>query len=164
MVETFDGDTPMSDRNDIRDAARIIFTNPDMLHLTILPQEEKWRHFLQNLRYVVMDELHVYNGLFGAHVALIMRRLRRICAAVGNRKVQFISCSATVANPEEHMRTIFGLGEGEVELVDFDGSPSGRKEFLCWNTPFKDPEDPSSGRGDTFAETARLFCQLVLRG
>nr|POE54491.1 atp-dependent helicase hrq1 [Quercus suber] len=162
MCETFDGDTVMSERNHIRDEARIIFTNPDMLHLTILPQEESWRHFLQNLRYVVMDELHVYNGLFGAHVALIMRRLRRICAAVGNRKIKFISCSATVANPEEHMRTIFGIED--IQLVDFDGSPSGRKEFLCWNTPFKDPGDPSSGRGDTFAETARLFCQLILRG
>ncbi|EMC93299.1 hypothetical protein BAUCODRAFT_150648 [Baudoinia panamericana UAMH 10762] len=162
MCETFDGDTPFPDRNLIRDEARIIFTNPDMLHLTILPQEESWRNFLQNLRYVVMDELHVYNGLFGAHVALIMRRLRRICAAVGNRHVKFISCSATVANPQEHMRTIFGIED--VRLVDFDGSPSGRKEFLCWNTPFKDPGDPSSGRGDTFAETARLFCQLILRG
>lgn len=162
LCETFDGDTAMGERNQIRDEARIIFTNPDMLHLTILPQEEKWRHFLQNLRYVVMDELHVYNGLFGAHVALIMRRLRRICAAVGNRRVKFISCSATVANPEEHMRTIFGIED--IQLIDFDGSPSGRKEFLCWNTPFKDPEDPTSGRGDTFAETARLFCQLILRG
>ena len=160
--ETFDGDTPMSERNQIRDEARIIFTNPDMLHLTILPQESSWRTFLQKLRYVVVDELHVYNGLFGAHVALIMRRLRRICAAVGNRHVKFISCSATVANPEDHMRTIFGLDD--VRLVDFDGSPSGRKEFLCWNTPFKDPGDPTSGRGDTFAETARLFAQLVLRG
>jgi len=162
MCETFDGDTAMADRNLIRDEARIIFTNPDMLHLTILPKEDSWRHFLQNLRYVVMDELHVYNGLFGAHVALIMRRLRRICAAVGNRRVKFISCSATVANPQEHMRTIFGIED--VTLVDFDGSPSGRKEFLCWNTPFKDPADSTSGRGDTFAETARLFCQLILRG
>lgn len=162
VCDTFDGDTPMSERNRLRDEASVIFTNPDMLHLTILPQEESWRTFLQNLRFVVVDELHVYNGLFGAHVALIMRRLRRICAAVGNRKVRFISCSATVANPEEHMRTIFGLDD--VKLVDFDGSPSGRKEFLCWNTPFKDPGDPSSGRGDTFAETARLFCQLILRG
>jgi DEAD/DEAH box helicase domain-containing protein len=99
-VETFDGDTPMGERNYIRDEARIIFTNPDMLHITILPQEEAWRSFLQNLRFVVVDELHVYNGLFGAHMAFIMRRLRRICAAVGNRHVKFISCSATVANPE----------------------------------------------------------------
>ncbi|KAL1302182.1 hypothetical protein AAFC00_002613 [Neodothiora populina] len=162
VVDTFDGDTPMPDRNMIRDEARIIFTNPDMLHITILPQEEKWRTFLQNLKFVVVDELHVYNGLFGAHVALIMRRLRRICAAVGNRHVKFISCSATVANPEEHMTTIFGVDQ--VKLTDFDGSPSGRKEFLCWNTPFKDPADPTSGRGDALAESAKVFCQLILRG
>ncbi|KAL8935716.1 MAG: hypothetical protein Q9211_004548, partial [Gyalolechia sp. 1 TL-2023] len=162
IVDTFDGDTVMADRNTIRDDGRIIFTNPDMLHITVLPQEDKWRGFLQNLKYVVVDELHVYNGLFGSHVAFIMRRLRRICAAVGNRHVKFVSCSATVANPEEHMRTIFGVEN--IRLTDFDGSPSGRKEFLCWNTPFKDPADPSSGRGDTMAETARLFCQLILRG
>ena len=162
IVETFDGDTAMPDRNLIRDEGRIVFTNPDMLHITILPQEDKWRTFLQNLKFVVVDELHVYNGLFGSHVAFIMRRLRRICAAVGNRHLKFISCSATVANPEEHMRTIFGVEK--IKLTDFDGSPSGRKEFLCWNTPFKDPKDPSSGRGDAMAETARLFCQLILRG
>ncbi|EXJ74837.1 DEAD/DEAH box helicase domain-containing protein [Cladophialophora psammophila CBS 110553] len=162
MVETFDGDTPMRERNRIRDEGRIIFTNPDMLHITILPQESGWRTYLRNLKFVVVDELHVYNGLFGAHVAFIMRRLRRICAAVGNRRVRFISCSATVANPEEHMKTIFGVDK--VKLTDFDGSPSGRKEFICWNTPFKDPGDPSSGRGDAFAETARLICHLILRG
>ncbi|KAL1968594.1 hypothetical protein VTN77DRAFT_1804 [Rasamsonia byssochlamydoides] len=162
IVEAFDGDTPMGDRNTIRDEARIIFTNPDMLHVTILPQESSWRTFLKHLKFVVVDELHVYNGLFGSHVAFIMRRLRRICAAVGNRHVKFISCSATVANPEEHMKTIFGVDD--VKLTDFDGSPSGRKEFICWNTPFKDPNDPTSGRGDSIAETARLFCQLVLRG
>lgn len=162
LVDTFDGDTAMSERNLLRDEARIIFTNPDMLHITILPQEEKWRTFFQNLKFVVVDELHVYNGLFGSHFALIMRRLRRICAAIGNRQVKFISCSATIANPEEHMRTIFGIEK--IKLTDFDGSPSGRKEFLCWNTPYKDPKDPTSGRGDTMAEAARLFCQLILRG
>ncbi|KAF2743421.1 P-loop containing nucleoside triphosphate hydrolase protein [Sporormia fimetaria CBS 119925] len=162
VVETFDGDTPMSERNAIRDDARIIFTNPDMLHITILPQEESWRTFLQNLRFVVVDELHVYNGLFGSHVAFIMRRLRRICAALGNTDIKFISCSATVANPEQHMKTIFGVED--VKLIDFDGSPSGRKEFLCWNTPFKDPGDPTSGRGDAVQEAAKLFCQLILRG
>ena len=162
VVETFDGDTAMTDRHEIREDGRIIFTNPDMLHITILPQEGKWRTFLKNLRFVVVDELHVYNGLFGSHVAFIMRRLRRVCAAVGNRHVKFVSCSATVANPEEHMKMIFGVEK--VKLTDFDGSPSGRKEFLCWNTPFKDPKDPTSGRGDSMAETARLFCQLILRG
>ncbi|KAI9041004.1 ATP-dependent 3'-5' DNA helicase [Aspergillus affinis] len=162
IVDTFDGDTPMENRNLIRDEARIIFTNPDMLHITILPQESSWRSFLKNLKFVVVDELHVYNGLFGSHVALIMRRLRRVCAAVGNRHVRFISCSATVANPEGHMKAVFGIDD--VKLIDFDGSPSGRKEFICWNTPFKDPDDPTSGRGDAVAETARLFCQLILRG
>ena len=162
LVDTFDGDTAIVDRHLIREEGRIIFTNPDMLHITILPQEDKWQTFLKNLRFVVVDELHVYNGLFGSHVAFIMRRLRRICTAVGNSHVKFVSCSATVANPEEHMRTIFGVDK--IKLTEFDGSPSGRKEFLCWNTPFKDPKDPSSGRGDTMAETARLFCQLILRG
>ncbi|KAL6860531.1 ATP-dependent 3'-5' DNA helicase [Amphichorda felina] len=91
-----------------------------------------------------------------------MRRLRRICAAVGNRKIKFISCSATVANPKEHFKTIFGIDN--VRLIDYDGSPSGRKEFLCWNTPYKDPGDPASGRGNTKLECARLFCDLILRG
>ncbi|KAL1836811.1 hypothetical protein VTJ49DRAFT_4627 [Mycothermus thermophilus] len=161
-VETFDGDTPMADRVAIRDEARIIFTNPDMLHINILPNEERWRSFLVNLKYVVVDELHYYNGLLGSHVAFIMRRLRRICASLGNRHVKFISCSATVANPEEHFKTIFGIED--VRLVDFDGSPSGRKEFLCWNTPYKDPGDPASGRGNAMLECARLFCELILRG
>ncbi|KAF5621257.1 DEAD DEAH box helicase [Fusarium sp. NRRL 52700] len=162
MVETFDGDTPMTERNKIRDQARIIFTNPDMLHITILPQEERWRSYLKNLKYVVVDELHYYNGQMGSHMSFIMRRLRRICAAVGNRRVKFISCSATVANPEQHFKTIFGIGN--VQLIDYDGSPSGRKEFLCWNTPYKDPGDPASGRGSTKFECARLFCALMLRG
>ncbi|KAF5969958.1 DEAD DEAH box helicase [Fusarium coicis] len=162
MVETFDGDTPMAERNEIREQARIIFTNPDMLHITILPQEERWRSYMKNLKYVVVDELHYYNGQMGSHMSFIMRRLRRICAAVGNRRAKFISCSATVANPEQHFKTIFGIDN--VQLIDYDGSPSGRKEFLCWNTPYKDPGDPASGRGSTKFECARLFCALMLRG
>ncbi|KAL6881536.1 P-loop containing nucleoside triphosphate hydrolase protein [Trichoderma novae-zelandiae] len=162
VVETFDGDTPMNLRDAVREEAKIIFTNPDMLHLTILPQEQRWRTFLKNLKFVVVDELHYYNGQLGSHVAFIMRRLRRICAAVGNRHVQFISCSATVANPEEHFKLIFGVSD--VCLIDYDGSPSGRKEFLCWNTPFKEPGDPASGRGSAKFECARLFCALLLRG
>jgi DEAD/DEAH box helicase domain-containing protein len=162
LVETFDGDTPMEERNNIRDNASIIFTNPDMLHITLLPKEEAWRSFFKGLRFVVVDELHVYNGLFGSHVAFIMRRLRRICAALGNSHVKFISCSATVANPEAHMKTIFGIDD--LRLTDFDGSPSGRKEFLCWNSPYKDPDDPGAGRVGGITETARLFVQLILRG
>ncbi|KDE02060.1 hypothetical protein MVLG_07364, partial [Microbotryum lychnidis-dioicae p1A1 Lamole] len=93
-----------------------------MLHLTILPREERWRRYFSNLKFVVVDELHYYAGLFGSHVAFIMRRLRRICAAVGNDKVKFISCSATIANPKEHMQTMFGLED--VVVVDVDGSPT----------------------------------------
>ncbi|CAK7269283.1 ATP-dependent 3'-5' DNA helicase [Sporothrix epigloea] len=168
LVETFDGDTPWKDRDTIREEARVIFTNPDMLHVAILPHESRWRSFLQRLRYVVVDELHYYNGLMGAHMAFIMRRLRRVCAALGNCSVRFISCSATVANPREHFETIFGVMDWErdrpVQLIDFDGSPSGRKEFLCWNTPFRVPGDPASGRGSALYECARLFCELILRG
>lgn len=162
IVETFDGDTPMKDRQRVRDQASIIFTNPDMLHLTILPQESSWRTFLKNLKYVVVDELHVYNGLFGSHVAFIMRRLRRVCATVGNRRSQFISCSATMANPEAHMKTIFGVDD--VMLTNKDGSPNGRKEFVCWNPPYVDEMDPSSGRVSTIRESSKILIYLMLRG
>ncbi|CCG80947.1 putative DEAD/DEAH box helicase [Taphrina deformans PYCC 5710] len=162
IVETFDGDTPMNERQRIREQASIIFTNPDMLHLTILPQEGSWRTFLKNLKYVVVDELHVYNGLFGSHVAYIMRRLRRVCATVGNRRSQFISCSATMANPEAHMKTIFGVKD--VKLTDVDGSPNGRKEFICWNPPYVDPTDPGSGRVSTIREASKILIFLMLQG
>lgn len=96
-----------------------------MLHLTILPHEDAWRRFFFNLRFVVVDELHIYQGIFGSHVALIMRRLRRICEALGNLKLQFVSCSATISNPIQHMQAVFGIQD--VSLVDVDGSPSGQK-------------------------------------
>jgi len=125
VVETYDGDTPQEYRRSIRENASVIFTNPDMLHAGVLPQEEGWRMFLKGLRYVVVDELHYYNGLLGSHVAWVMRRLRRVCAALGNSDVKFVSCSATVANPEGHFRRLFGI-EDNVTVIDFDGSPSGR--------------------------------------
>ena len=108
-MATYDGDTPKDLRVDIRERASVIFTNPDMLHQRILPNEYQWRRFLRGLRLVVVDELHMYNGLFGAHVSFVMRRLRRMCQALGNDRVRFVSCSATVANPAEHMRTLFGV-------------------------------------------------------
>ncbi|PFH55476.1 hypothetical protein XA68_18201 [Ophiocordyceps unilateralis] len=161
-VETFDGDTPMSERRSIREEARVVFTNPDMLHISILPQEQRWRTFMNNLAYVVVDELHHYNGTLGCHMAFLIRRLRRLCAANGNRRVKFVSCSATAANPKQHFQTMIGLDN--VRLIDYDGSPSGHKEFLCWNTPYANPGDPSSGRGSAKSECARLFCALMLRG
>ena len=159
VVETFDGDTPMTNRQWIRENASIIFTNPDMLHITIIPQESSWRTFLKNLKYVVVDELHVYNGLFGSHMAYIMRRLRRVCATVGNRRAQFISCSATMAHPEAHMETIFGVKD--TRLTDVDGSPNGSKEFVCWNPPYIDPIDPASGRVHSLKEASRLLIFLM---
>ncbi|EWC47530.1 hypothetical protein DRE_00498 [Drechslerella stenobrocha 248] len=162
LVETYDGDTSFEHRGHIRAEARVILTNPDMLHANILPHEEQWRTFLKNLKFVVLDELHVYNGLFGSHVAFIIRRLRRICSAVGNNNITFIACSATVANPIQHMKDLTGLSE--VKLTSTDGSPAGEKTFLCWNCPYKDPSDIKSGRTNPIQETAQLFVELMLRG
>lgn len=161
-VATYDGDTPKDMRQDIREKASVIFTNPDMLHQSVLPNEHQWRRFLRGLKYVVVDELHTYNGLFGAHVSLIMRRLRRICTALGNRHVQFISCSATVANPREHMQTLFGIQD--VEVIREDGSPCGKKEWLIWNPPLIDDKDPKQGRVSAYAEVSKIFRHLVERG
>ncbi|GAK65346.1 p-loop containing nucleoside triphosphate hydrolase protein [Moesziomyces antarcticus] len=162
IVATYDGDTDKHLRKDIRERASVIFTNPDMLHQSILPSEDVWRRFLRNLRYVVVDELHIYNGLFGAHVSFIMRRLRRICSALGNRDVQFVSCSATVANPREHMQTLFGVDD--VHVVTEDGSPAGRKEWLVWNPPLIDDTDPAQGRVSSYAEVSKVFRHLIQRG
>ncbi|UZJ57282.1 hypothetical protein CBS101457_006602 [Exobasidium rhododendri] len=162
IVATYDGDTPKDLRKDIRDRASVIFTNPDMLHQSILPQEIQWRRFLRGLRFVVVDELHMYNGLFGTHVSFIMRRLRRICQALGNTKVRFVSCSATVANPKEHMSTLFGVDD--VEVILEDGSPAGSKEWIIWNPPLIDVNDPKQGRVSAYAEVSKVFRHLVERG
>ncbi|KAF3085983.1 hypothetical protein TWF102_011238 [Orbilia oligospora] len=162
LVDTYDGDTPKDQRRRIREEARVVFTNPDMLHLNILPNEEQWRSFLRNLKFVVIDELHVYDGLFGSHVSLVMRRLRRICSAVGNNSVIFIACSATVENPEKHMKDLLGISS--VKLTSIDGSPTGEKTFLCWNCPYKDPTDLQAGRVDPVQEAANLFVELIVRG
>ena len=163
VVETFDGDTPMDARQRIRETASVIFTNPDTLHITILPQEDKWRIFLKNLKYVVVDELHVYNGLFGSHVALIMRRLRRICATLGNRRhLQFVSCTATLPNAVDHMKAIFGVDN--VTSISADGSPTGRKEIVLWNPPRVDPSDPKAGRVSALQETAKMLILFMERG
>ncbi|KAL5612872.1 hypothetical protein BROUX41_004049 [Berkeleyomyces rouxiae] len=163
MVETFDGDTAGHVRDGIRDNANIIFTNPDMLHLSILPQHQSWSHALKTLRYVVVDELHYYDGQMGAHMAFIMRRLRRLCAYHGNTNIRFISCSATVANPLEHFERIFGLSNAT--LVSKDGSPSALRHHLLWNTV--SPALAGAAADDpchALHEMAWLFCALLLRG
>ncbi|KAL5490199.1 HRQ1 [Sanghuangporus weigelae] len=161
-VANYDGDTPMEQRAGVRDSASVIFTNFDMLHASILPHEENWRQFLKNLKLVAVDELHYYSGVFGTHVAYIMRRLRRICAAVGNRRVRFVSCSATISNPLQHMKNIFGIDN--IEIITDDGAPSGRKDFLIWNPPPNDEMDPTLGRRSSLVEATILMRFLMKKG
>ncbi|KAI9064267.1 P-loop containing nucleoside triphosphate hydrolase protein [Trametes sanguinea] len=161
-VSTYDGDTPQELRTGIRDTASAIFTNFDMLHASVLPHEDSWRRFLKNLKIVAVDELHYYHGIFGSHVAQVMRRLRRVCAAVGNRRARFVSCSATISKPGQHMKNIFGI-DNIVEVTE-DGAPSGRKDFLVWNPPLKDPIDPTLGRLNSMTEATKLMRFLMARG
>ena len=128
---TYDGDTPSSARQAIRKKGHIVITNPDMLHLGILPHHTKWMDFFVNLKYVVIDEIHIYRGVFGSHLANVIRRLKRICRFYGSNP-QFICCSATIANPRELSQKI--VGEDFV-LVDNNGAPQGEKHFLFYNPP-----------------------------
>ncbi len=158
VAATFDGDTPQHERAGIRTRARIVLTNPDMLHLGILPNHQSWASFLRNLKLVVIDETHIYRGIFGSHVANVMRRLRRLCTSYGSDP-QFICSSATIANPEEHACNIVGL---PFEAVGEDGSPHGEKYFSFWNPPFLD--EAKTSRRSPNSEAAALFAGLVQKG
>lgn len=135
---TYDGDTPGAQRAKIRDGARIILSNPDMLHAGILPQHPRWAGFFANLAIVVVDEMHVYRGVFGSHVANVLRRLRRICRFYG-KTPQFILASATIANPAELAERLI---EAPVTVIgpDQDGSPQSEKHILFYNPPMLDPD------------------------
>ncbi len=128
---TYDGDTPANIRQKVRKAGHVVITNPDMLHSAILPHHTKWVSLFENLHFVVIDELHTYRGVFGSHVANVIRRLKRICHYYGSRPV-FICTSATIANPLEHAQN---LTEERMLLIDNNGAPSGRKHFLFYNPP-----------------------------
>ena len=128
---TFDGDTPGDARQAIRLHADIVVSNPDMLHQAILPHHTKWAQFFENLRYVVIDEIHTYRGVFGSHVTNVLRRLKRICAFYGVRP-QFILCSATIGNPREHAQALI---EDTVHAITESGAPTGDKHVLLWNPP-----------------------------
>jgi len=154
-VVTFDGDTPQVERAEIRKRARVLLTNPDMLHISILPNHQSWSRLLRRLRYVVVDEAHTYRGVFGSHVACVLRRLRRLCELYGSNP-QFICCSATIANPGEHAERLVGL---PFKVVDNDGSPHGGKEFVFWNPPIIDKA--KSLRRSANSEVANLFAELV---
>lgn len=133
---TYDGDTPQNRRASIRKAAHIVLTNPDMLHIGILPGHENWARFFKSLRLVVLDEMHVYRGVFGSHVGGVIRRLLRICEWYHSRP-QVIACSATIGNPTELFRKLTGR---EATLIDDDGSPQGRRTFVFWNPPLQEDQ------------------------
>ncbi len=133
---TYDGDTPDDARQAIRRQGHIVVTNPDMLHAGILPHHTKWQKLFANLRYVVIDELHVYRGIFGSHFANVIRRLVRICRFYGANPV-FVCCSATVANPREHAEKILGR---PVALLDKSGAPAAAKTFILYNPPIVNRE------------------------
>lgn len=132
----YDGDTPAAERRLIRQAGNIVITNPDMLHSGILPHHTKWHELFDRLRYVVIDEMHGYRGVFGSHVANVIRRLRRICRHYGTDP-QFILASATIANPGELASRLL---EDDVTLIDENGAPSGEKEFVLYNPPLVNPQ------------------------
>jgi DEAD/DEAH box helicase domain-containing protein len=152
---TYDGDTPTDTRRKLRDNGNIILTNPDMLHTGIMPYHSRWSRFFTNLKYVVIDEVHTYRGIFGSNVANVIRRLRRICRHYG-ADPQFICCSATIANPLELAERLVGL---PMELVDVDGSPKGSKLFVMWNPPFID--QAKMERLSSNVEAQRLMVELI---
>ena len=162
LAGTYDGDTPQTLRRKLRDGGNFILTNPDMLHQGILPHHARWGRFFTHLKYVVVDEVHAYRGVFGSHLANVIRRLRRICAHYGAAP-QFICCSATIANPREHAERVTGQA---MELVTADGSPRGPKQFVLWNPPPLTTAARGAGgdRRSPLWEAVHLLAALVQQG
>ncbi|KAL5725762.1 hypothetical protein ACHQM5_008871 [Ranunculus cassubicifolius] len=176
-VGLYDGDTPQEDRRWLRNNSRLLITNPDMLHMSILPFHTQFNRILSNLRFVVIDEAHTYKGAFGCHTAFIIRRLRRLCNHVYGTNPTFIFCTATSANPREHAMELAGLPE--LHLIQNDGSPSSSKLFALWN-PFqihaepqvlKTPSQIGNGKASDnnrhpspLREISNLFAEMVQHG
>jgi DEAD/DEAH box helicase domain-containing protein len=154
----YDGDTPTEHRRGIRQSANVILTNPDMVHIGLLPNHDRWANVLANLRHVVIDEAHVYRGVFGSHVANVLRRLRRLARSYG-ADPQFLLASATVSNPGELGAAL--LGE-TVAVVGDDGAPRAERTVVLWNPPLLDAE--LGLRGSALAEAAKLQALFVERG
>ena len=152
----YDGDTPKHQRAIIRENSRIILTNPYGLH-QYLPWHHKWQNFFQNLKFIVIDEAHIYRGVFGSNVAMVIRRLLRICSHY-HATPQIILSSATIANPEEHAKKLTGK---DFEIISKDGSPRGKKSFVFWNPPFVD--STNTLRRSTHQETKDLLALNVLQ-
>ncbi len=155
----YDGDTPKEQRSRIRREANVILTNPDMLHVGVLPNHAAWSEFLANLAVVVIDEAHVYRGVFGSHVANVLRRLRRLCARYGTEP-RFLLASATIGNPVELAERLTGLPE--VQLIDDDGSPHAPRQYAMWDPPLLDED--SGARRSAVSEAAEIVADLVEGG
>ncbi len=158
VFATYDGDTPRHERSRLRRRAHILLTNPDMLHVGILPNHQRWSTFLSRLDYVVIDEAHAYRGVFGSHVACLLRRLWRLCDLYGSSPT-VVAASATIGNPREHLERLTGR---RVEVVDQDGGPRGRRTFVLWNPPCLTPACGS--RRSPNVEAAELLAALVRAG
>jgi len=154
----YDGDTPSERRWQIRKWANVILTNPDMLHVGVLPHHDRWGDVLQNLSYVVVDEAHVYRGVFGSHVANVLRRLRRLARVYG-ADPQFLLASATIANPGELARSLLGV---DATVIGDDGAPRAERTIALWNPPLVDEE--LGVRASALGEASRLLADLVRRG
>jgi DEAD/DEAH box helicase domain-containing protein len=165
---TYDGDTPREERDWVRRHGRLVLTNPDMLHRGVLPRHAEWASFLRGLRYVVVDECHSYRGVFGSHVAQVLRRLRRVCARYGSSPV-FVLASATASDPEVSASRLTGL---PVVPVTDDASPRGTTEFALWEPPLVPAVGGDAGGGENgapvrrsaTAETGELLADLVVEG
>jgi DEAD/DEAH box helicase domain-containing protein len=154
----YDGDTPPDQRWQVRKWANLILTNPDMLHVGVLPHHDRWGDVLSNLRYVVVDEAHVYRGVFGSHVANVLRRLRRLARVYG-ADPQFLLASATIANPGELASGLLGV---DTTVIDQDAAPKAERTIALWNPPLTDEE--LGLRASPLGEAARLMAALVERG
>ncbi|HEX5988613.1 MAG TPA: DEAD/DEAH box helicase [Solirubrobacterales bacterium] len=154
----YDGDTPREERPAIRRRSNLVLTNPDMLHVAVLPNHKSWGDFLANLEWVVVDEAHTYRGVFGSHVANVLRRLRRLARAYGSEP-RFLLASATIANPVELAERLVGT---PFELVDDDGAPRAGREIAMWNPPLID--ERSGTRRSALSEAADLLAELVSHG
>jgi len=156
-VHTYDGDTPSDARKAIRERGHVILTNPDMLHSGILPHHTKWMRLFENLRYIVLDELHTYRGVFGSHLANVLRRLARIARFYGSEP-QFICCSATIANPGELASHLI---EKQVETIEENGAPAAEKLFVFYNPPMVNRN--LGIRRSYLSETTRVAKELLAR-
>jgi DEAD/DEAH box helicase domain-containing protein len=154
----YDGDTPREERPAIRRRSNLVLTNPDMLHVGVLPHHRQWGDFLANLGWVVVDEAHTYRGVFGSHVANVLRRLRRVARAYG-AEPRFLLASATIANPLELAERLVGTS---FDLIDDDGAPRAGREIAIWNPPLID--EAAGVRRSPLSEAAELLAQLVAGG